>query len=299
MAYIMRETPAHLIHTWLSRQLSGGALCWLDDQLERIRHSADLRTLSIAIGLTPRKLGKADLNLTAEDQIWADRSRTGWDPRGWSVAEAGRVFILIAASQTERLFAARFGELCRAAEVGELVAFYKGLPLYRGQEELVDQAREGLRTNMRAVFEAVAHNSPFARERLGKDPWNQMVLKALFVESALHPIQGLDERANPELASIMCDYAHERWSAGRCVSPELWRCVGPHADEKMLSDINKILQDGSDIERRAAALALASNRRPDAARLLARDRELTDLIERGQLSWGGIYLELQSIAFGA
>ena len=45
-----------------------------------------------------------------------------------------------------------------------------------------------------------------------------MVLKALFVESTLHPIQGLDARANEALAHMLCDYAHERWAAGRPVS---------------------------------------------------------------------------------
>lgn len=56
-----------------------------------------------------------------------------------------------------------------------------------------------------------------------------MVLKALFIGSRLAPIKGLDERANPELAQILREYAHERWSAGRPVNPELWRCVGPFA----------------------------------------------------------------------
>ncbi len=57
-----------------------------------------------------------------------------------------------------------------------------------------------------------------------------MVLKALFVGSALDPIIGLDDRANPELARILIDYARERWAAARPVTPELWRTVTPFAD---------------------------------------------------------------------
>ena len=68
---------------------------------------------------------------------------------------------------------------------------------------------------MRAVFEAVAHRSPYPREQFSENRWNHMVLKALFVDSTLHPMQGLEERANPELAKMLCDYAHERWAAGR------------------------------------------------------------------------------------
>ena len=70
-----------------------------------------------------------------------------------------------------------------------------------------------------------------------------MVLKALFVETTLAPIVGLDERANPELARILRDYAHERWAAGRPVSPELWRCVGPFAtDAAALDDLDRAEQ---------------------------------------------------------
>ena len=59
-----------------------------------------------------------------------------------------------------------------------------------------------------------------------------MVLKALFVGSELGPIAGLDDRANPELARILIDYARERWAAGRPVTPELWRPVMPFADDR-------------------------------------------------------------------
>ena len=152
---------------------------------------------------------------------------TGWDPRGWSVDQAARILILLHAGGTGAVFAQRFTQLCRTADVAEAIAFYRGLPLYPGPERLEAQAAEGTRTNMRAVFEAVAHRSPYPKEQFAENRWNHMVLKALFVGSALHPIQGLDERTNPTLARMLCDYAHERWAAGRPVSPELWRCVGP------------------------------------------------------------------------
>ena len=57
-----------------------------------------------------------------------------------------------------------------------------------------------------------------------------MILKALFVGSTLAPINGLQQRANPELARILVDYALERWAAGRVVSDELWIPVRPFRD---------------------------------------------------------------------
>jgi hypothetical protein len=86
--------------------------------------------------------------------------------------------------------------------------------------------------------------------------WNQLVLKALFIETALAPVQGLDRRANPTLMRMLCDYAHERWAAGRPVSPELWRCVGPFADGPAREDLARVLRTGTDAERAAAGAAL-------------------------------------------
>ena len=164
--------------------------------------------------MVPRRLGKDDLALTSDDLAAAQAARDGWDPVGWSVDEAARIALLCAAGSHNRPFAERFTELCRTADVGEAIALYRGLPLYPEPEALETQAAEGVRTNMRAIFEAVAHHSPYPREQFDENRWNHMVLKALFIDSTLAPIQGLEDRANPELARILCDYAHERWAAG-------------------------------------------------------------------------------------
>jgi hypothetical protein len=141
---------------------------------------------------------------------------------------------------------------------------------------------------MRAVFEAVAHRSPYPRERFAENRWNHMVLKALFVGSTLHPIEGLDERANPTLARMLCDYAHERWAAGRPVSPELWRCVGPHADAEALGDLQRVLATGGASERKAAALALAACPDAKASALLAQAPDLAAAVARGELTWDNL-----------
>ena len=252
------STPRELLRRWLDRQLPEAASAWLGAQLDGLTGAVRDRDLYLALGLVPRKLGKADLDLSAADLEAAGRARPGWDPRGWSVDQAARILILLHAGGTGAVFAQRLTQLCRTADVAEAIAFYRGLPLYPDPERLEAQAAEGTRTNMRAVFEAVAHRSPYPKEQFAENRWNHMVLKALFVGSALHPIQGLEERANPTLARMLCDYAHERWAAGRPVSPELWRCVGPHADAEGLGDLQRVLATGGAIERKAAALALAA-----------------------------------------
>jgi hypothetical protein len=178
--------------------------------------------------------------------------------------------------------------LRRTADAGEMIALYRGLSLYPEPESLAFEVGEGLRSNMRAVFEAIAHNNPYPRDHFDEHRWNHMVLKALFVGSRLSPIMGIDERANPELARILLDYAHERWAAGRAVSPELWRCVGPFIDSlDALDDMQRVLA-GTEIERRAAVLALSASSSAQARSLLDTSPEAARLVGEGRVDWNNL-----------
>jgi len=218
-----------------------------------------------AFSAAARRFPHEPMNLTAEEQAQAESVRPGWQPAQWTLCEAARAWLLLAPGAADK-----YDQLCATAEVHELSAFYKALPLLPNPETLRARASEGLRTNITDVFCAVAHDNPFPSEQFDEIAWNTMVLKALFIDIALHPIVGLDRRANPALMRMLCDYAHERWAANRSVSPELWRCVGPHADDAALADLERVLTTGDDRERRAATEALRSCDRPEAATLLAR-----------------------------
>jgi hypothetical protein len=259
----MSEAARQLLRGWLQRQLDADQNAWLDEQLANLEEDPSDGTLAIALGMAPRRLGKADLQF---DAAAARSALEGWDPAGWSVVDAARILVLSGLPAEE--FEQRFQKLCRTADVAELVSLYRGLPLYPDPAALEPQVGEGLRSNMRSVFEAIAHRNPYPRRHFDQHRWNHMVLKALFIGSPLAPIQGVDERANPELARILCDFAHERWAASRPVPPDVWRCVGPFAEGAVLEDLSRALQSKDNEERRAAVAALSASRDPRARQLL-------------------------------
>lgn len=283
--------PLDLLEIWLKRQLAEPARTWFQEQMGKLSGDAPDRDLYMALGLVPRKLGKDDLALQPADIEQANAARPGWDPCGLSVDQAARIAILLKAGGEGERFRDRFVQLCRTADMAEQVAFYRGLPLYPNPELLQHQAGEAARTNMRSVFEALAHNNPYPFEQFDENRWNHLVLKALFIGSRLHPIQGLGQRANPELARILRDYAHERWAAGRDVTPELWRCVLASGSDA-LSDLERALSGEDKLERQGAALTLASSPDPKAKALLETAPDLAKAIEAGQLSWDSVARQL-------
>jgi hypothetical protein len=278
-----------LLCTWIARRSSADGQRWFDEQLTRLSSAPTEKEIYLALGYATRRLGKCDLELSQEDLTIAQKARPGWNPSDWSVDQASRVaFVLASFNGDDVKFHVRLEQLFRTADIGELIAFYRALPLYPAPQLHVARAREGARSGMQPIFEAVAHRNPYPREEFDENAWNHMVLKALFIGSKLDPIQGLDERANPRLMRMLCDYAHERWAAGRPVSPELWRCVGPLADDAALVDLGRVLETGGLAERQAAALAMTASASPRARNLLAGVPELARAAAAGKPGWAAL-----------
>jgi hypothetical protein len=281
-------TPETALQHWLDARLEPAAVQWLRDCAATLAGGGSDRDLFRCVSLVSRKLGKAPLALDGAALALAGQARPGWDPSGWTVDQAARIRLLLAAASDSDTFVRRLDQLCATADVDELVAFYRGLPVYPDPPRHRVRAAEGVRTNMTVVFEAVAHRNPYPAEQLPQDAWNQMVLKALFVGSRLAPVVGLDARANPTLARMLHDYAHERWAAGRPVSPELWRCVGPFAAGAALADLERVLESGNRPERAAAVLALRSAEGPEARRLLDRHAAWRDAVAACGVDWTSV-----------
>ena len=279
--------PAELIVAWIGRQTSPEAVAWFNAKRAGLAADSSPRAFASVFGSVVRRMGKGNLGLEPSDLAAAEKARPRWRPAGLTVDQAARIVLLVDAAKATGSFPERLKGLAASADLSELIATIRAchsIPirtrLFRLRPKAAHRDADGLRS--RSSSESVSGGE------LPIYAWNHMVLKTLFIDSVLHPIVGLDDRWNDELAGVLVNYAHERWAAHRPVTPELWRGVGPFADAVAIADLARVLVEGDPLEQRAAALALTASRDPAAAKALARRRDLADAVAAGEITWNDV-----------
>ncbi len=280
------QTAISALDGWITQRLTAQDNRWLQASIDDLLTDYSDKQLYIALGRIPRVIGRHDFNLSAQEIEQADSLRPGWYPARWTLAGAARTVLLAKLSHADRhRMDDIYPSLCRTADYNELIDLYSSLSVISPSEKLTTQAADGLRTNTRAVFESIAHHNPYPAENFDEQRWNHMVLKALFIDSTLGPIIGLDSRRNKNLADMLYDYAKERRAAGRTVSAELWRCVGPFATGELLSELTRVLRSDNNNEQMAAALAVSESPDQHASEILSSAPEIAESISSGKLQW--------------
>lgn len=215
----------------IRENISADAFNWLQAQKADDKESI----LKGAFVQMPRKVGKTKVICSQEQLEQLQNIRPGFTIDEWTTDRLCRVYLLIAKDSADKDQYFKFiTDLVSAAEMNELVALYAALPVLPHPELWTKLCAEGIRSNIGSVLEAIMYQNPYPAEQLDEAAWNQMVMKAIFTEKDMSRIQGLDERANKELARILTDYAQERHAAGRGVDPMLWYLVGKFVDAPVL-----------------------------------------------------------------
>ena len=253
------------------------------------------RSFYLTFSKVPRITGKSLLTLSEQDLNQAQHIIHGFNIKNWTVDRASRVLIILSLAfdnnqKTEKMLDKMFS----FADAEELVALYSSFALLPLPDYFIERAAEGIRNNMTLVFDAIALNNPYPAIYLSENAWNQLVLKAVFNNRPLNQIYNIDQRANINLAQMLSSFAHERWAAGRAVTPELWRCVGPFIDDNILPDLVKIISSSNALEQQAGALAFASSTHKGALDLLNENATLKKQIQQQTLSWQSIADNLYS-----
>lgn len=247
-------------------RLEPGQANWLDGRLAVSLEPPSGRELFLTYTLIGRKLPESKVEVPggAKDRLWQYLGL-----HGIRLDQLARIYLLARALERDPYyFIPKVGTLVQVADTGELITFLRYLPMLPHSEEFATIAVDALRTNIAPVFDAIALENPYPEAHFDPDQWNQMYLKAAFMQRDLLKIMGVEHRGNARLARIISDYAHERWAASRPVDPLFWRPVGPFLDAELLADMKRLLESADAREQRAGYLCCLASDAPGAADLL-------------------------------
>ena len=287
-----KEAKAFLLGLLESRAETK-SLDWLRQQAEKVSQDGTSTKFFLSFSQASRFFKKEELSLSETEIKTSADLVPGFDPSHWDCLQTARTYLLLQFPQEKETWFKAINQLFETGDYHEQQALYAALPLMPFQEELLPRAIDGCRTNMTVIFDAIALNNPFPKEKFPEANWNQLVLKSIFMQRPLYRIQGLDERRNQALAEIASDFAHERWAAGRAVMPELWRLVVPFVNEKLLADLKKVVYSEDSMETEAGVLAVYQSDFAPAKDLLKAFPELVTAIEYGEISWEKIGKDFQ------
>lgn len=224
----MKQEILKVLHDTLSGH---AGVEWLFSAAETLQTAPEpLEQLSLFSAKAIRTLG--DDKLAPIGQLLVETDVGQIDVGGWSVGDCGRVFLIMSlVAERQEDSVAHLSGFYRIGDERERAALVRGLALLSDRDEHKSVALNAGRTNSIELFKALAIDNPYPAAYYSDHEFNQMVLKAMFMEIGICRVHGLAKRANPAL-SVMCEnYYDERCLAGRKVPVDIWLALGPCATE--------------------------------------------------------------------
>ena len=220
---------------------------WIDSK------SANIQFLPMAFVATPRFIEKRIIQSKTTNI-------NGLQVQHWTLDRLVRVYFLLLIEQhSPASKSSQIETLFDTAEINESIALFSALPLFSQPENWMHRATEAVRSNIGDVFNSFAFANPYPAAYFTESAWNQLVLKCIFNDKPIHLIQGIDERANQDLANMLSDFAHERWAAGRSVPAQVWRLVVNFTNERIFEDMEKLFLSNDTNNKIAATLVCSDS----------------------------------------
>ncbi len=267
----------------LQQNLESPAMAWLQEKIELICNTGSTKDLYLTYSVLASKISTAETNTAPLEENALTRYLNGQNA---TLLEVARIYLLSQVLEADSVFfEPKVANIIQVADTGEFITFLKYLILLPNAENYKQAAVEALRTNIAPVFDAISAYNPYPAAYFNDQQWNQMFLKAAFMERDLSAILKIDERANKELARIISDYAHERWAASRTIEPLFWRPVAGFLDKALLNDMQRLLASNDPMENKAAALCCFHSENDTALELLNRYPKMLQEVQMGTVTW--------------
>lgn len=274
------------LKTILKANLQSREWDWLEQKLDHIKKERSGRDLFLTYSLIGSRIPDSPLyTLQLEDR----ELQRYIELQGANLRQLARIYLLsdVLIADPE-FFAPKVNNIIQVADTSELETFLKYLVLLPDAEGFKATAVATLRTNISTVFDAIALNNPYPSKYFSEQQWNQMYLKAAFMQRDLSKIVDIDKRANADLARIISDYAHERWAASRDIDPYFWRPVSQFLDDQLLLDMERLLNSDNMAEKKAGALCCHHSDNDRAKVLLKKHPDLLEQMENEKINWENV-----------
>ena len=257
-------------------------VAWLHDKISKLAESKSTKDLYMTYSLLSTKFEPkvpSSFDDTSEISRYFENHQA-------DLLQIARIFLLSAVlEQDKEFYTPKVANIIQVADTGELETFLKFLILLPNPEAYKQTAVEALRTNIAVIFDAICMNNPYPAKYFNDQQWNQMYLKAAFMERDLSQIVAVDQRANEDLTRIISDYAHERWAASRTIDPLFWRPVTKFLNESLLEDMKRLLESENIKENRAGALCCKYSENEKALQLLNGYPQIKKEIDTHKINW--------------
>ncbi|MEP2240039.1 MAG: EboA domain-containing protein [Maribacter sp.] len=262
------------------------SIAWLRGKIEKLANNKSSKDLFMTYSLLNVKFDGVEPILFEKLN---SKSVSYFSEHKANILQVARIYLLSEVLvQDSEFYTPKVANIIQVADTGELETFLKYLILLPNPEAYKETAVEALRTNIAAIFDAITLNNPYPAKYFNDQQWNQMFLKAAFMERDLSLIKSIDERANADLARIISDYAHERWAAGRTIDPLFWRPVSKFLNEVLLNDMKVLVNSEDKVENNAGALCCYYSNNDRAMAILNSKPELKHKIADGEITWNTI-----------
>jgi hypothetical protein len=217
-----REARATPYADAVASRASEKALAWwkrtwqqLEPPLDRARFAAAYAGAGRRLGQAPLSFSASELESMAQAQLRATTH--------WALDDLGRAALILRAVECiePATYEDLIADLFLRGDNRERHAVLQTLCMLPDPVRYLETAVESCRTNVVTVFEAIACENPYPAAFFPEPNFNQMVLKAIFLEVSVKRIEGMDQRMTSELVRMAEGYGSERRAAGRSVPDDI------------------------------------------------------------------------------
>lgn len=214
--------PAELFRTVVLRSVDDRTADWFISRRSSLSAGYDRNTFLAAYAGAGRRMRAFPVRTEGEDAV-ATACLGGGSVSEWTLDRFARCALIAAAldSAPSEEHSCIVDEVFRTGDNAEREALLAGLMLLPEPGRYVETAVEACRSNVATVFAAVACENAYPSVYFSEAAFNQMILKAVFIDLPLSRVVGLALRKTDDLAAMARSYASERRAAGRSIPGDL------------------------------------------------------------------------------